>query len=134
MSERTPTKPTCKALLLCDDTIIEAGTGKISLIGVFRQFALPRFPARTRAFRAFVQITNAAGRYDFLVQLKDLSTDDVMAEATGIEIEDRLDVFNIVIPVPPLPLEHPGEYDFVVFANSDEIDRQSFRALELPRK
>jgi len=125
--------PTCKALLLCDDTILEAGTGKISLIGVFRRFGLPRIPGRTRPFHAFIQLTNAQGVYDVVVEVRDLATDEVIAEASGpgIEIKNRLDVFNIIIPAPPLPIENEGAYDFIVFANRNEIDRQQFNAVLL---
>jgi len=126
-------KPTCKAFLLCDDTILEAGTGKISLIGVFRRFGLMRVPGSTRPFHAFIQLTNAQGVYDVVVEVRDLATDDVIAEASGadIEITDRLDVCNIIIPAPPLPIQNEGNYDFIVFANNEEIDRQQFKAIVL---
>ncbi len=31
-----------------------------------------------------------------------------------------------MMPVPPLPVAHPGVYDLVVFASGQEIDRQKF--------
>lgn len=126
-------KPTCKALLLCDDTIMEAGTAKISLIGIFRRFVVFKIPVITKPFSAFLQITNASGKYDILVEVQDLQADEVIAEAKGlgIEISDRLKVYNVIIPVPGLPLKHEGLYDFVVSANGEEIDRQQFMAVSM---
>ena len=57
--------PACKALLLCDQTIIEAGSGKVSIIGAFTNFILPTFPGRTSPFTAFVQLADGIGRYEF---------------------------------------------------------------------
>jgi len=50
VSERTPEKPRpdAKAILLCDQTIVEAVTGKISIIGVIERFVLREMPARLR--------------------------------------------------------------------------------------
>ena len=128
-------KPKCKALLLCDETILEAVTGKISLIGVFRNFVLDKYPGYTRTFHVFTQMTDAQGRYSIVAEVRDLSTDSVIAKATGlgIKIADRLDVVNIVLPAPPLPIPHEGVYDVILFANGEEIDRQQFKAIQHPK-
>lgn len=127
-----PPQPTSKALLLCDDTIIEAGTSKISLIGVFRRFVLTHIPGTTRPFYAFIQLTNAQGTYDVVIEVRDLSADEAIAEASGpgIEIESQLHVCNIILPVPRLLIEHAGHYEFIIFANNSEVDRQRFEAIE----
>ena len=43
--------PRCNAILLCDQTIVEAVSGKISLIGIFEVFGLPRFLGFTKRFK-----------------------------------------------------------------------------------
>jgi len=91
-------------------------------------------PGSTKPVRLFVQLTNAAGRYDFVIDVRDLSNDELIAQAPGmgIQINDRLQLCNLVIPVPPLPIHHDGSYDFVVFANGQEIDRQTFTVVYAP--
>lgn len=130
----SPPAPTCKALLLCDATIVEARTGKISIIGTFFTFSPRQLPTRLSPFQVFLQVTNAAGRYDFVIEVHDLRVDKVIARAPGmgIEIPSRLTFVNIIIPVPPLPISHAGKYDIVVFANGVEIDRQQFTVNEVP--
>jgi len=125
--------PKCKAILLCDQTILEAGSGKISLIGIFANFNVQKFPAVVAPFRAYVQLVNGIGRYEVVVEIHDLQKDKVLARAQGIGIEfaDRFTTVNIMMPVPPLPLAHAGKYDLVVLANGQEIDRQQFTAVSM---
>jgi len=125
--------PACKALLLCENSIIEAGTGRISLINIIHQIPILSFPGQTIPFEAFLQFTDAQGRYEIVVEVRDRDDDTVLARAivAGIEISDRHATCNVLIPVPSLRLQHEGPYDFVVLANGLEIERQNFAALAL---
>jgi len=129
--------PKCKAILLCDQTIIEAGTGKISVIGIFEGFAVPQTPGVIRPFTVYLHLTDgiADHEYEISVELHDLKNDNVIARATGPKIRwgDRLSRLNLLIPVPPLKVEHAGVYDLVVLANKQEIDRQQFQVV-IPAK
>ena len=120
--------PKCKAILLCDHTIIEAGTGKVSIIGTFDSFFVLTFPGATAPFTAFLQMTDGIGSYVITVEVHDLQQDKILARADGpaIDFPNRSVKMNIGIPVPPLPVNHPGRCDFVVFADGQEIDRQQF--------
>jgi hypothetical protein len=122
--------PKCKAILLCDQTIIEAGSGKISLIGIFEGFSLPAFPGRTLPIEAFVQLVDGIGNYDVVVEIQDLQTDEIVARSPVIEVNFpvRLAKVNLVIPIPPLNISHPGAYDFVVIADGQDVERQKFGA------
>lgn len=122
--------PNCKAILLCEQTIIEAGTGKVSLIGLFDGFVVPQAPGVIRPFTVYLHLTDgiAGHEYEITVEIHDLSNDTVVARATGPKVRwgDRLSRLNLLIPVPPMHVQHAGAYDFVVFANQQEIDRQKF--------
>lgn len=125
--------PKCKAILLCDQAIIEAVTGKVSLIGIFDSWSFPQFPHPTRPFMAFLQMTDGVGQYAVSVDIHDLETDQIIAQARIAEMtfSDRTAKVNLMIPVPPLLLEHAGSYDFVVLADGQEIDRQQFVARQI---
>lgn len=124
-------EPKCKAILLCSQTIVEAGTGNISLIGVFTHIALHETPGRTDPLECFLQFTDAEGRYDLTIEIHDQSESKVVARAVApaIEVPHRLSYANVIIPIPPLQIRHGGPYDFVVFANGNEIDRQQFQVV-----
>lgn len=123
--------PICKAILLCDKSIIEAVTAKTSIIGIFDSFNVHQVPCRIPPFEAFVQIAEGVGRYDIVVEVHDLRERNVIARAVcpSVEFADRLVRMNLMIPVPSLSITHAGRYDFVIFANGAEIDRQTFQIL-----
>ncbi len=127
-------KPKCKAILLCDKTIIEAGTGNVSLIGTFAEFNLREIPGVTPHVEAFCQIIDAEGSYEIRVEIHDLHDGKIIARADGLEIEipDRLMRVNVIVPIPSLPIGHEGLYDFVILANGREIDRQQFAVRKIP--
>lgn len=120
--------PVCKAILLCDQVIRDIASGKASLIGIFDGFRLSSVPGHTRPVMAFLHLIEGIGRYDLTVQVHDLQTDLVIARArtATVEFQDRLEKKQLVIAVPPLPVEHAGVYDFVVLADGKEVDRQQF--------
>ncbi len=126
--------PKCKAILLCDHTIVEAVTGKISIIGIFTNWNLPQFPHQTRPFTAFLQMTDGIGTYAISVNVHDLQADQIIGQAVVAEVNfpDRATKANLMISVPPLLLQHAGTYDFVVLADNQEIDRQQFDAVQIP--
>ncbi len=126
----TKPPPKCKAILLCDHAIVESGTGKVSLIGIFDRFAVRDFPGLIQQFTCFLQLTDGIGKYRITVEVHDLREDQILARAAIVQIvfADRAGKANLMIPVPPLLLKHAGGYDFVVLADDQEIDRQQFGA------
>ena len=125
--------PKCKAILLCDHTIVEAVTGKVSIIGTFDSWRFPQFPHPTHPFTAFLQLTDGIGKYAVSVDVHDLQADQIIAQARIAEMvfPERKNKVNLMIPVPPMLLQHAGSYDFVVLADGQEIDRQQFQAVQI---
>ncbi len=123
--------PKCKAILLCDQILIDSLTGKLSIIGIFENFFVTAFPAATAPFTAFLQMTDGVGQYNVTVEVYDLQEDAILGAAQGpvIDFAERTVKLNFFIPVPPLPLTHLGRYDFIVMADGQEIDRQQFEAI-----
>jgi hypothetical protein len=122
--------PICKAILLCDHVIVDALTKKLSIIGIFEAFAIVSTPPTTAPFTAFLQMTDGVGRYGVTIEIHDLQTGKILGRTREVQIEfpQRQTKLNFFSPVPPLPLPtpHVGRYDFVVFADGQEIDRQQF--------
>ena len=61
--------PSLNAMLLCDLTIREHGSGKISLIGVFENISAARFPVVHRALSVYAKLTDAEGDYTIRLEL-----------------------------------------------------------------
>jgi hypothetical protein len=127
--------PRCKALLLCDQVLVEAGTGKTSLVGIFDRVGVTAFPAAVGPFNAFVQLTDGVGRYQVFVEVHDLSDGLVLARAQAAEVEFRepTDRINCRIAMPRWQARHGGAYDFVVLAGEQEVERQRFEVSTTPK-
>lgn len=123
--------PKCKAILICESTIMEADTGLITIVRTFNQFVMPEFPGHTEPFELFVQLTDGIGRYDVHIEVHDLIEDRLLARspARAAEWEDRLVPLDLIMAFPSLPIAHPGSFDVIVFANGQEVDRQQFRVI-----
>src|SRR5207302_304995 len=125
----TKPPPHCKAILLCDHTIVEAMTGKVSIIGTFDSFFVQELPGTLIAFTVYLLLTEGHEDYSIVVEIQDRQEDVVLGRSPVIQINfpDRLARLNLMIPVPPLMVQHVGTYDLVVLANDEqEINRQQF--------
>ena len=122
--------PGCKAILLYERTMIEAGTKKVSLLGLIRTLTIADFPGQSERMRIFLQLVEGIGEYDIRVEVHDLAEDRIIfrARAPRVSFPNRLDVRQLSFLIPALPLHHPGKYDVIVFGNGMEIDRQQFHA------
>lgn len=122
--------PVCKAILLCEQTTAEEGTGRVSLIGLIRTLTMAAFPGRSNRMKLFLQLVDGIGEYDIRIEVHDLSQDGVIARMWGptISFPRRPFSHQLSLQLPTLPIPHPGRYDVVVLGNGKEIDRQQFRA------
>jgi Family of unknown function (DUF6941) len=119
--------PRCKALLACDQVLVEAVTGRISLIGILDRVLIDEFPTQFPRCQVFLLLTDGYGEYDIAVEVHDLSDNSVIAQIAEVtaEIHDRLVRWNLIVPVPAFEVLNPGTFDFVLLANEQEILRQS---------
>jgi hypothetical protein len=130
--------PKCKAILLCERSIIEAGTEQISLIGLIDDMVVDSFPGVTGEFKLFLSLINgSAGHpYQVSIEIQDLRSGATVARSTGpmLQWEDRLAKYNVFIAVDAMDVAHEGSYEIIVFADQQEVDRQRFRvtAREIP--
>ncbi len=139
MAKKKPTRegtvppPKCKAILLCERTIIEAGTGRITLIGLFEELEIRPVPGKSGPFVIYLLLTDGiVGRdYEISIEIHDLDNDIVVARAadTVVRWTDRFTKVNLLFPVPSLDVECAGSYDIIVFADRQEVDRQRFEIL-----
>jgi hypothetical protein len=122
--------PGCKAILLCEQTTVDAGTGKVSLIGLIRTLTLAEFPGRSERMKLFLQLVDGIGEYGLTVEVHDLAEGRVIARLKGPRISflSRPATHQLFLTMPALPIPQPGKYDVIVLGNGTEIDRQQFRA------
>ena len=84
-------RPVAIGLTLCDYVIVEARTGKVSLIGTFKGIAAHQFPAGPQPFCVFAVLTDAVGDATIEIVISRLDTGEAIFEnRTWLKFPDKL--------------------------------------------
>ena len=120
--------PKLNAMLVCDQIIVDATTGKKSLIGVFEDILAPKFPVRHPSLTVYINMTDANGEYEFRLELVDLSTGEVLGCGTmgPHRMDGRLKTHEVGIGLNGLVFERPGKYEFQISANGELFGQKTF--------
>jgi hypothetical protein len=118
--------PTCKAVLLCSRATVK--DQQLSLHNILDEFVISELPGNTPEFTVFVQLGYGVGRYHINVEIRDPLRNLVIGESsqTTIDFQHRLERFNLIIPIPPVPIRYAGVYEVWVLGNEQDIDQQEF--------
>ena len=130
----TPPTPSLAAMLVCDTTIRDIETGKVSLIGVFERIVTPAFPATHGSLSVYAKIADAEGEYAFRLELRHLPTLQLVGqvETPPAQVKDRLESQELIFRVDHLVLPAPGRYEFRLFANGHFVGQKAFEASTPP--
>jgi hypothetical protein len=126
--------PRCKAILLCDQVMLDAVSRKTSLIGVFDSFFLRQLPGPTHQFCVFLQLVDGIGTCLLTAEVRDLHDDAVISRLLQLQVKfpDRTNKLNLNVGPIVIQLPHSGAFDLVIMADAQEIDRQRFEARLFP--
>lgn len=125
--------PKLLAMVVCDEVIQDRRSNKISLIGIFDRLLTPGLPAVMRPIGVYARLVDAQGEYAFrldLVRVRDLHAIG-SGTAPPIQIEDRLQTFELVFDLPPLKFEESGPYEFRLFADDLHVGSGPFQVLQI---
>lgn len=121
--------PSVVAMLVCDQVIIEFGTGKKSLIGIFEAINSAVFPTQMK-IGIYAKLVDVEGDYDVLIRLVNLKDEsrvaDMKAQAKGLKREAAAE---IVVNIAGLIIPEPGKYEFQLFANDAFLHRVTMNAV-----
>ena len=125
-------KPILKAMLLCDQTLVEEGTRKRTLIGLFDRIKASQFPTVHPAMSVYVQFREIEGVFDFSLELFDLERTRPLNRAVvkGFKVQDRFQDCELVFNLLSIKFEHHGEYEFRIYVNDLVFGQKSFRVLQ----
>jgi hypothetical protein len=123
--------PSLNAMLLCDHTIREHGTGKVSLIGIFENITAVQFPVVHRALSVYAKLGDAEGEYAIRLELVRLDDHQVVAEGTlRTSFGDRMTPGELIFALENLGLERAGRYEFRLYANDRYVAGKSFTVVQ----
>jgi hypothetical protein len=128
-------------ILLSDVSIVEAGSGKRSIIGCFDQFLFPQFPAAYGRFFVTAWISNMVGTLSSLEVTCRLEAKGsghvVFSNATRVEFEgeqkfDPQTTAATSIQIPGVVFQQAGIYTIVLLLNGDKVGERDFPVSLLP--
>lgn len=126
--------PTVKSILICDQIIDDAITRKKTLVGIFERLFAHQFPVQHGMLGIFFQVTEAAGDFDFSMELADLDQEHVMgvAELPRARIDNAAGVSSFALSFQGLRFDHPGTYEFRLWCNKELIGQLPLQVVQLP--
>ena len=125
-------KPILKAMLLCDNTIVEEGTHKRTLIGLFDRIKAPQLPNVHPSMSVYVQFREIEGVFDFVLELVDLTDSKSMNRAVikDFRVQDKSRDCELVFNLMSVKFDHPGDYEFRIYVNDYIFGQKSFKVLQ----
>lgn len=110
--------PSLVALLVCDVAVRDPHSGKSSLLGIFDRIISSEFPAH-RQMGVYAKFTDALGAYKFRLRFMEDESDREIASSPELplDVPDRRQSFEVLLPTPLLELSRPGRYRFDILMN-----------------
>ncbi len=116
-------------MLLCDHTIVEEGSHKRTLIGIFDRIKAVNFPTTHPAMSIYIQFCEIEGVFDFTLELYDLSQEKVMNKALvkQYKVQDRFRDCELVFNLISVRFDKPGDYEFRIYVNDTIFGQKTFK-------
>jgi hypothetical protein len=124
--------PVVYAVLICDYTIRDGETGKVSVVGIFDRIHVSDFPAFHPGLFVYVNIADAEGDYTMGLEL--LRSDTMKRVGYGeqrVSYADRLAGAELIFDLRGLIFDEAGRYEFRVYANGTHIGGKPFHVVQL---
>ena len=125
-------KPILKAMLLCDQTLVEEGTRKRSLVGLFDRVKAAQFPSVHGSMSVYVQFREIEGVFDFTLELYDLAEDKALHKAVvnNFQVQEKSRDCELVFNLLSVRFNHPGDYEFRIYVNDSIFGQKSFQVIQ----
>ena len=124
-------KPILKAMLLCDQTLVEEGTRKRSLVGLFDRVKASQFPTVHPSMSVYVQFREIEGTFDFTLELYDLAEDKTLHKAMvkAFKVQEKSRDCELVFNLLSVRFSHAGDYEFRIYVDDTIFGQKSFQVI-----
>lgn len=117
-------------MLVCDSTLRDGETGKVSLIGIFSEVKAPSFPVLQSSLSVYLNLSDVQGLYDLRIELRRLQDDKLVGDG-GTNISFPAPNAEIVFEMKNLVFPTEGQYEFRVFANDRFVGNKPFSVVKV---
>jgi len=126
-------KPVLLAMVLCDLTIREQETQKLSLIGTFNGLFAGKFPCIHPSLSVYVALTGGRGVVPCALDMTSLRTGNSIFSLPGkVEFKDPIMVSEMVLQIQQIRFEEPGDYAIDFFADGEMLCSRKLRVQQAP--
>jgi hypothetical protein len=128
--------PVLLAMLVCDTTIRDIQSKKISLIGCFSSAFAKEIPFMYNQFSLFVCITEVIGTVPITIQIKNLLNDEILVKDISIKIEsiDSTNPIEFVIALNNVVFPNFGQYAIELFGCGELLGSVKISISKMPNK
>lgn len=122
-------RPIVMAMILCDQVIRDAKTGKTTIVGGFSRVNAQAYPCTHRNSGIYVALTEGGGDYEGCLRLSFAETDEPIMEAKGdFHLPGPLAVAELHFEIRALPLPKPGQYRMEFIVDGEPLMARRFLA------
>ena len=125
-------EPALTALFLADNVIIEQGTNKKSVIGIFDQFFSPTFPVSFPPWSIFAGVTNLEGEHSFALNLVSEQDEVIVAMSGSFKIETASQGMDFAPRIPQAIFPRAGQYRLTFHIDGIAIGQRILHLRQLP--
>jgi hypothetical protein len=123
-------RPIAIGLFLCEQVIIEAGTGNVTPVNCFNQRSARTFPTDKLPFVVFAELTDGVGQMLVETTIQRLDTlDEVFRFSHSVTFENQLQVIRYVART-RFSFPIAGHYQVQLFVDRESIAQRKIRLLE----
>ena len=121
-------RPNAVGLFLCEQVIVEEGTGNVTLVNCFTYRKVRQFPSERSSFVVFFLLTDGFGPVPVQVVIQRLDTlDEIYKYSRVLQFTSPLQEARCTLRVQGLSFPVPGSYEVTLFAGGDPIASRKVR-------
>lgn len=122
-------------MILCDQVIRDEDSHKITIVGSFSTIQSAEFPTVYPNLGLYIAVTDGQGTYNSTVTFRYAETEQrIMWLDAELVLRDPLQVAEISVPIPALPLPRPGKYRIDFSCDGGLVMSRSFLAVQMPKE
>lgn len=128
-----PNPPLLQSLIVCDHIIREAGSGKLSLFGIFNGLFSPRFPCTHPVLWIYVALTDGRGNVPCRLRIVPLAGGpEVMSMDGRVNFTDPTAVGELIFQLQQLKFPAPGTYSIEFSADGELLGTRKLQVAPVP--
>jgi hypothetical protein len=115
-------RPNAVGMVLCQQTIIEQGTGNVTLVNAFSRLTLATFPTPPQQFTVHTILTDGLGEMTLTVAVADLGTlSTIYRRSWRATFSDPLQERRLLARVTACSFPTPGRYQVSLLAEGEWV-------------